>query len=161
MHTQCVIIGAGHSGLAMSQCLTECSVDHVVLERGTVANSWKRERWDSLRLLTPNWQARLPGFAYAGDDPDGYMTMPELIRFLEQYASRIAAPLQLNTTVTGVIPFGDGYQVISDRGTWTCDSLVLANGACNIASIPRLAEAMPASITALWRSWPSATARLT
>ena len=60
MHTDCVIIGAGHSGLAMSQCLTECSVDHVILERGEVANSWKQERWDSLRLLTPNWQTRLP-----------------------------------------------------------------------------------------------------
>jgi len=66
-----IVIGAGHAGLAMSRCLTERSIDHVVLERGEVANSWRTERWDSLRLLTPNWQSRLPGFGYEGDDPDG------------------------------------------------------------------------------------------
>ena len=71
-----VVVGGGHSGLAMSRCLTERSIDHVVLERGSVANSWKTERWDSLTLLTPNWQTRLPGFAYDGDDPDGFMNGP-------------------------------------------------------------------------------------
>ena len=146
MHTECVIIGAGHSGLAMSQCLTECSVDHVVLERGEVANSWKQERWDSLRLLTPNWQTRLPGFAYSGDDPDGYMTMPELTRFLQQYAEHIAAPLHLNTNVTAVNATADGYEVVTNRGTWYCDSLVLASGNCNVANIPRIAAAVPESI---------------
>jgi len=72
---EAVVIGAGHAGLAMSRCLTERSVDHVVIERGEVANSWRTERWDSLRLLTPNWQSRLPGFGYEGDDPDGYRNM--------------------------------------------------------------------------------------
>ena len=71
MHTTTVVIGAGHSGLAASRCLSDLSIDHVVLERNEVANSWRRERWDSLRLLTPNWQCRLPGYAYEGDDPDG------------------------------------------------------------------------------------------
>jgi putative flavoprotein involved in K+ transport len=149
MQTDCVIIGAGHSGLAMSQCLTECSVDHVVLERGEVANSWKHERWDSLRLLTPNWQTRLPGFAYSGKDPDGYMTVSELSRFLEQYANHISAPLQLGTTVTAVHSEGSGYRVVTDRGTWHCNSLVIASGACNIANVPRVAEAVPASIQML------------
>jgi len=149
MYTKCVIIGAGHSGLAMSQCLTECSVDHVVLERGEVANSWKQERWDSLRLLTPNWQTRLPGFAYSGNDPHGYMTMPELSRFLQQYADHISAPLQLNTNVTAVNAAADGYEVVTDRGIWHCDSLVLASGNCNIANIPRVAESAPESIQML------------
>ena len=81
-----IIIGAGQSGLAMSWHLTARSIDHVVLERGEVANSWSTERWDSLRLLTPNWQTRLPAYAYTGDDPDGYMTMPEVVRFLQRYA---------------------------------------------------------------------------
>ena len=58
----------------MSRQLTDRSIDHVVLERGEVANSWRTERWPSLRLLTPNWQTTLPGFAYEGDDPDGFMT---------------------------------------------------------------------------------------
>jgi putative flavoprotein involved in K+ transport len=120
-----------------------------VLERGEVANSWKQERWDSLRLLTPNWQTRLPGYAYDGDDPHGYMTMPELTRFLDQYAARIAAPLQLNTTVTAVTPAADGYQVVTDRGTWNCDALVVASGACNIANVPKIVAAAPQSIAML------------
>ena len=81
-----IIIGAGQSGLAMSRHLTAHSIDHLVLERGEVANSWRTERWDSLRLLTPNWQARLPGYAYDGNDPDGFMTMPEVVHFLQRYA---------------------------------------------------------------------------
>jgi len=149
MHTDCVIIGAGHSGLAMSHCLAERSVEHVVLERGEVANSWKRERWDSLRLLTPNWQTRLPGFAYAGDDPDGYMTVAELGAFLEQYAARMAAPLHLHTNVTAVTADGRGYRVVTERGTWHCKALVIASGACNIASVPGIAQSVAPSIRML------------
>lgn len=77
-----MVIGGGHSGLAMSHELTRRDIDHVVLERGEVANSWRTERWDSLRLLTPNWQSRLPGYGYDGDDPDGFMTMPEVVSFI-------------------------------------------------------------------------------
>ena len=66
-----VVIGAGQTGLAMSRCLSERSIEHVLLERGEVANSWRTERWDSLRLLTPNWLNRLPGYRYQGDDPTG------------------------------------------------------------------------------------------
>ena len=80
-----VVIGAGHAGLAASHFLTEQGVDHVVLERGEVANSWSRERWDSLRLLTPNWLARLPGFRYSGDDPDGYLTANEVAGLIKSY----------------------------------------------------------------------------
>ena len=86
MRTTTVVIGAGHGGLAMSQLLSGRSIDHVVLERSEVANSWRTERWDSLRLLTPNWQCRLPGREYNGDDPDGFMTMPEVVDFIAGYA---------------------------------------------------------------------------
>ena len=70
----------------MSRCLADRAVDHVVLERGQVANSWRTERWDSLRLLTPNWQSRLPGFGYDGDAPDGYRAVPEVVDFIDRYA---------------------------------------------------------------------------
>ena len=100
--TTVVIVGAGHCGLAMSRCLSERSIDHVVLERGEVANSWRTERWDSLRLLTPNWQSRLPGHAYDGADPDGFSSMPEVVGFIERYARAIAAPVETATTVTSV-----------------------------------------------------------
>ena len=97
-----VVIGAGHAGLATSRCLTERSIDHVVLERGEVANSWRRERWDSLRLLTPNWQSRLPGYRYEGVDPDGFMTMAEVIEFVSRFAAVAEAPVRTQTTVTSV-----------------------------------------------------------
>jgi putative flavoprotein involved in K+ transport len=144
-----VIVGAGHAGLAMSRCLAERSIDHVVLERGEVAHSWRTERWDSLRLLTPNWQSRLPGFAYDGDDPDGYRTMPETIAFIERYASAITAPVRTHATVSAVRQSGEGYQVVSTQGAWQCDTVVLATGACNVAVVPAVAHAVPPGIATL------------
>ena len=149
MRTSTVVLGAGHAGLAMSRCLTERSIDHVVLERGEVANSWKTERWDSLRLLTPNWMSRLPGYGYGGDEPDGYRTMPETISFLERYADGIAAPILTGTTATSVRRTDDGYEVVTDRGTWHCQAVVIATGACNIPNVPAVARAVPAGIDTL------------
>ena len=149
MRTTTVIVGAGHAGLAMSRCLTERSIDHVILERGEVANSWKTERWDSLRLLTPNWQSRLPGYGYEGDDPDGYRTMPETIAFIERYAEVIAAPVRTNTKVTSVRLEAGRYTVRTDQGEWQSRTVVLATGACNIPQIPALAEAVPSTIATL------------
>jgi len=144
-----VVIGAGHAGLAMSRCLTDRSIDHVVLERGEVANSWKTERWDSLRLLTPNWQSRLPGYGYQGDEPDGFRTMPETIDFIERYADVISAPVQTNTRVTSVRPGDDGYEIATDQGDWRCRTVVIATGACNIPRIPAVAEGVPSTISTL------------
>jgi len=144
-----VVIGAGHAGLAMSRCLTELGIDHVILERGEVANSWRRERWDSLRLLTPNWQTRLPGHAYDGDDPDGFMSMAEVVDFIDGYARLSSAPVQTRTSVTSVRRLMDGYRVITDRGEWRCRTLVLASGACNRPNVPALAGALPGDVASL------------
>ena len=92
-----VVIGAGQAGLAMSRCLTDRGVSHVVLERGRIGERWRSERWDSLRLLTPNWQSRLPGFRYEGPDPDGYMTMAEVVslpRAVRRLVSRSGARVE-------------------------------------------------------------------
>jgi putative flavoprotein involved in K+ transport len=144
-----VIVGAGHAGLAMSRCLAERSIEHVLLERGEVAHTWRTERWDSLRLLTPNWQSRLPGFGYDGEDPDGYRTMPEVIGFIESYAKAISAPVQSQTTVTSVRSAESGYLVRTSRGDWRCRTVVLASGACNIALVPGFADRVPPSIATL------------
>jgi putative flavoprotein involved in K+ transport len=133
-------------GLAASCCLTERSIDHVVLERGEVANSWRRERWDSLRLLTPNWQSRLPGYQYAGPDPNGYMSMGEVIDFISQFAARSRAPVRAQTAVTGVKRSGSGYEVATSRGELRCRAVVIASGACNAASVPALAAQLPAPL---------------
>jgi putative flavoprotein involved in K+ transport len=144
-----VVVGAGHAGLAMSHCLRERGIDHVVLERGEVANSWRRDRWDSLRLLTPNWQARLPGHRYTGPDPDGYLSMPEVIELISGYARAQAAPVRTHTRVTSVRPQDDGYLVVTDRGEWQCETVVLASGAFEIPMIPKLREALPDTIRTL------------
>ena len=144
-----VIVGAGHAGLAMSRCLAARSIDHIVLERGEVAHSWRTERWNSLRLLTPNWQSRLPGFGYNGNDPDGYRTLPEVIDFITNYAKAVRAPLRTHTTVTSVRSTEAGYLVRSDHGDWRCRAVVLASGACNIARVPPLAERVPRAIATL------------
>ncbi len=144
-----VVIGAGHCGLAMSRCLADRSIDHVVLERGEVANSWRTERWDSLRLLTPNWLTRLPGYSYAGDEPDGYMTSPEVVGLIDDYAKVVDAPVRAHTTVTSVRPDDGGFLVQTDQERWQARAVVLASGACNVAKVPALHEAVSAGITQL------------
>jgi putative flavoprotein involved in K+ transport len=149
VRTTAVVIGAGQSGLAMSRCLSERSIDHVVLERSEVANSWRRERWDSLRLLTPNWQCRLPGHAYEGADPDGFMTMTEVADFVSGYAKAIAAPVVCGAGVTSVRRARDGYRVTTDEGEWSCTAVVLASGAFNRPHVPDCAAAVPAQVATL------------
>ena len=117
-----------------------------MLERGEVANSWRRERWDSLRLLTPNWQTRLPGCEYSGSDPDGYMTMPEVIAFLSQFASVSAVPVRTNTNVASVTRVDHLYHVATSEGDIRCRTLVVASGACNLPSVPSIRSAIPAAI---------------
>jgi putative flavoprotein involved in K+ transport len=133
----------------MSRRLTERSIDHVVLERGEIANSWRTERWDSLRLLTPNWQSRLPGFGYEGSDPDGFRTTPETIQFLAHYAEVISAPVQTQTRVTALRRTDDGYRLATTEGAWRCKTVVLASGACNIARTPVFAGEVPQAIRTL------------
>ncbi len=118
----------------------------MVLERGEVANSWRRERWDSLRLLTPNWQSRLPGYRYDGRDPDGFMTMAEVVEFVSRFAALSAAPVRTQTTVTSVTPVDDGYRVATSNGDLRCRCLVVATGACNLPSVPALEQQVPSSI---------------
>ena len=144
-----IVIGAGHAGLAVSYYLQQRGIDHLVLERGEIANSWKKERWDSLTLLTPNWQSRLPGFKYEGEDRHGFMTMPELIQFIEDYADFVSAPLKTNAVVTEVKQNTRGYTVKSTEGEWTCKAVVIASGACNIPSVPKCAEELRGNITSL------------
>ena len=140
------MIGAGHAGLAVSRVLTEHSIEHVVLERGEVANSWRCQRWDSLRLLTPNWQSRLPGYPYRGNDPDGFMTMPEVVEHVSGFAAAISAPVRTHTTVSSVSRIDGGYHVATDAGEIRGRSVVLASGAANLPHVPKVREGVPPRI---------------
>lgn len=144
-NTTVVVIGAGHAGLAMSRCLAIRGIEHVVLERGEVANSWRTERWDSLTLLTPNWMSRLPDY-HSKDEPDGYMDVHGVIAFIDNYAKQIQAPVIRHCTVQSVRNDNGGYRVTAEKGTWRCRCVVIASGACNVPAVPRLDAQVPAGI---------------
>ena len=117
-----------------------------MLERGEVANSWRRERWDSLRLLTPNWLSRLPGLPYEGPDPDGYMTAAEVTELIERFAVRSRAPVRTGANVTSLQRTDDGYHVATSTGEIASQTVVIASGACNRPVVPAVAAAVPAAV---------------
>jgi putative flavoprotein involved in K+ transport len=149
IQTTAAVVGAGHAGLAMSRRLTERSIDHIVLERGEVANSWRTQRWPTLRLLTPNWQTRLPGHDYAGDDPDGYMPVTDVVATITRYARLVGAPVRTATTVDTVCAAPEGFEIRANGDVLRTRAVVLATGACNLPAIPGVAGAVPPSITTL------------
>ncbi|MBX7435103.1 NAD(P)-binding domain-containing protein [Mycobacterium sp. Y57] len=149
-HTTVTIVGAGQAGLAMSHCLSARSIDHVLLERGRVANSWHTERWDSLRLLTPNWLSRLPGWRYRGDDPDGYMTAAQVAAHLDGYRRHLDAPVREHTTVRSVRSGpADDFVVTTDGDRWRSRAVVIASGASSDPHRPALHSRLPATMTQL------------
>jgi putative flavoprotein involved in K+ transport len=145
-HTTTVVVGGGHSGLAVSRCLTDRSIDHVVLERGEAAQSWRTQRWDSLRLLTPNWMTRLPGHEYDGDDPDGFLTAAEVAQLVTAYGAH--APLRTGTAVTSVRVADDGFEVVTSDGVWHADTVVLATGLTR-SVVPDVAAALPDDVASV------------
>jgi putative flavoprotein involved in K+ transport len=118
-----------------------------VLERGEVANSWRHERWDSLRLLTPNWLSRLPGLPYDGPDPDGYMTATEVADLVGRFAA--GAPVRARTEVTSVRAVADGYEVVTTSGDFHCRAVIIASGACNEPVVPPFSQGVPSSVEQL------------
>lgn len=147
MRTTTVVVGAGHAGLAMSHRLTERSVEHVVLDRGDVADSWRTKRWPGLRLLTPNWMLGLPGQPGDLPDPDGFLGAPEVAGLVDRYARQIDAPVRTHTTVRSVRRPGLGFEVCTDDGAWQADAVILATGANATPIVPSCAAALPPTIT--------------
>jgi putative flavoprotein involved in K+ transport len=142
-YTDTVIVGGGQAGLAMSCCLHERGVEHVVLERGRVGERWRNGSWDSLRLLTPNWQSRLPHWHYKGAAPDEYMTTREFVEHLERYASSFNAPVCDATTVQAVENVDRGsYRITTDRGVWMARNVVIATGHCDVPWVPPCASGL-------------------
>jgi putative flavoprotein involved in K+ transport len=144
-----VVVGAGHAGLAMSAHLTAGGRDHVVLDRGRAGERWRSERWDSLRLLTPNWMIRLPGYDYGGPDPDGYLSAAGLADLLADYARAYALPVVEGTTVLAVEPADDGFLVVTGDTTWRAANVVVATGACDVPYVPPAAAAAAPGIAQL------------
>jgi putative flavoprotein involved in K+ transport len=141
-----IVIGAGQAGLAMSRCLADRGVDHVVLERGRVAERWLTERWDSLRLLTPNWMSRLPSWSYDGPDPDGFMTAGEVAAFFSRYARSSDAPVEEQSAVESLRFDGEEYELRTTGASWTAPRVVIATGWCDRPAIPAMAGELSADV---------------
>jgi putative flavoprotein involved in K+ transport len=151
-HIPTVVVGAGQSGLALSHCLTERGLAHAVLDRGTIAHSWRTQRWDSFTLLSPNWQTRLPGHHYRGRDPEGFMTGTQVVAFFEAYARSFDAPVRCHVTVRRVTRFGNRWLVATSAGLLTADNVVVATGDLVHPHIPELGAALPPSVAQLHTS---------
>lgn len=141
-----VVIGGGQAGLAVSRELSGLGVDHVVLERGRVGETWRR-RWDSFCLVTPNWSVQLPGHPYDGNDPDGFMPRDDIVAYLERYAASAKAPVREGVNVQSVdLALGGGLDVQTDSETLRADDVVLATGAFQRAHRPPGAATLPADL---------------
>ena len=145
--TNTLIVGAGQAGLALSRCLTELDRDHLVVDRGRVAERWRSERWDSLRLLTPNWMSRLPGWGYDGTDPDGFMTAAEVAAFFARYARSFTAPVYERTAVERLRQRGDSFEIATSEGEIRADNVVIATGWCDLPAVPRIGRHLSPRIT--------------
>jgi putative flavoprotein involved in K+ transport len=141
-----IVVGAGQAGLAVSRELGRAGIEHVVLERGRVGQSW-RDRWDSFCLVTPNWTVQLPGHHYDGDDPDGFMLRDEVVSYLERYAAGAGAPVREGVEVTALRPrAGGGFELDTSDGRIEADAVVLGTGAYQRPHRPPGAATLPPDV---------------
>jgi putative flavoprotein involved in K+ transport len=146
MHVPVAVVGGGQAGLAVSWYLVRDGVEHVVLERDTLMHNWADSRWDSFCLVTPNWQCRLPGYHYAGPDPDGFMVGKEIVEWLAGYVASFDPPVREHCAVTSVRPADSGFDVQTGDGSYTADQVVVATGGYHTPAVPRMAERLPSSV---------------
>src|SRR5947207_3782113 len=139
-HVPVAIVGGGQAGLSMSYCLRERGIDHLVFEADRIAREWRERRWDTFRLVTPNWQCKLPGFPYSGPDPNGFMHRAQIIRYLEDYAASFAAPVVEGVRATRLRRLPGGvFELSTAAGTLTADHVIVATGPYHAPSIPPMA----------------------
>jgi putative flavoprotein involved in K+ transport len=145
-HYPVVVIGGGQAGLAMSAQLKRHGIEHVVLEKNSIAHSWKTQRWDAFCLVTPNWQCRLPGFAYSGKDPNGFMRRDEIVTYIEDFAKHIAAPVREGVAVSRLKQDGNGFLLETSAGEITADQVVLAVSGYHVPKVPAFSDLLDPSI---------------
>jgi putative flavoprotein involved in K+ transport len=145
-HHEVIVVGGGQAGLSMSYYLKQNGVDHIVLNKGQLAESWRHGRWDSFCLVTPNWQCQLPGFYYQGHDPDGFMVKDEIIKYLEDYAASFAPPIKNGVKVEEVNYENGLFKLSSTDGPYTANKVVIACGSYHHPKIPAMAENLPKDV---------------
>lgn len=135
-----VVIGGGQAGLAMSAVLRQRAREHVVLERSQIGGRWRTDRWDSLRFQFPNWSLELPGYAYSGDNPNGFAHWSEIVSLIESYAASNRAPVRERTEVTSLAAGDRGFVLTVPEGTILARRVVVATGPFQRPLIPRFSR---------------------
>ncbi len=152
-HYPVIIIGGGQAGLSMSYCLKERGIEHLVFEKERIAEAWRSKRWDAFCLVTPNWQCQLPGFPYAGPEPNGFMVKDEIVAYIEAYAKSFNPPLHQGMTVKRLSRNGaGGFELATNYRDFTADQVVVAIGGYHAATIPRMAERFSDTVVQLHSS---------
>ncbi|MBD2096456.1 MSMEG_0569 family flavin-dependent oxidoreductase [Trichocoleus sp. FACHB-591] len=153
-HYSVIIVGGGQAGLSMSYCLKERGIDHIVFEKNKIGYAWRTKRWDSFCLVTPNWQCKLPGYAYPGDDPHGFMQKDEIVQYIEAYAASFDPPIQQGVEVFKLSQnvTQNFFEVTTSIGEYTADQVVVASGSYHLPKVPKIAERLPKNITQLHAS---------
>ena len=142
-----VIVGGGQAGLAMSYYLRQQGRQHVVLERApAVANAWRNQRWDSFTLVTPNFQVRMPGAEYAGDDPFGFMPLAEVVKYFDDYVRNFGLPVRCGVDVRSVERSTQGYIVRTSERNYQAENVVIATGLYQSPKVPAFSAAIPPSV---------------
>jgi putative flavoprotein involved in K+ transport len=142
------VIGGGQAGLSVSYCLKEQGIDHIVFEKSRFAEAWRTQRWDTFCLVTPNWQCQLPGFPYAGPDPNGFMVRDEIVGYIEAYVKSFNPPLLEGVSVKRLArKAGGGFAITTSIGEFFAEQVVVAIGGYHSPRVPRIAERFDPSIT--------------
>lgn len=142
-HYDVMIIGAGQAGLSLSWHMVKAGIRHLVLERDEIFHAWKKERWDSFCLVTPNWQCKLPGHEYTGTEPHGFMVKSDIISFVEDFADSFSPPVLESVAVTGLTKDGGRFFLKTSKGEFTADQVCIATGGYHKPITPRMAERLP------------------
>jgi putative flavoprotein involved in K+ transport len=143
-----IVVGGGHAGLTMSYYLSQCGREHMVLERGRVAERWRSERWDSFCFQFPNWTIELPGYKYQCENPEEFAPGREVVRFVQDYAGFIKAPIRCGVEVTslGRTPDLGRYLLTTNDGTIEAANVVIVTGPYQRAAIPSMSSDVPKNI---------------
>src|SRR5580698_5372695 len=148
-HYPAIVVGGGQAGLSASYWLSRAGLDHIVFEKKTAMNKWWSERWDAFCLVTPNWQCQLPGHAYDGPDPNGFMVKAQILDYLEAFRQKVNPPIRENVEVLSVEKEATGFKVKTAAGACTADAVFLATSLYGTPSVPHFSNQIPQSILQL------------
>jgi putative flavoprotein involved in K+ transport len=153
-HYSVIVVGGGQAGLAISYCLKDKGIDHIIFEKNQIGYAWQQKRWDSFCLVTPNWQCHLPGYYYSGSDPDGFMEKDEIVKYIKDYAKSFNPPIKEGIEVFSVKKNKSQglFELNTSLGNYTADQVVIATGSYHKPKIPKMAERLTEDVLQLHSS---------